>query len=120
MQAPVTQGTGPGRVRESAWYFRRERGINCSTSVRARLGKGPTEGWLEPSGLRRANPTTPGGPAGLGLVPRDPVEHLGEPAARHDDVGVQDQEPVPSRGPPAGVDARGKPAIMGAQDQAES
>ena len=66
MQAPVTQATGPGRVRQSAWYFRRERGINCSQSVRARLGKAPTEGCREPSGLRRPKPTMPGRRVGAG------------------------------------------------------
>ena len=82
MQAPVTQATGPGRVRQSAWYFRRDRGINCSQTVRARLGKAPTEGCGEPSGLRRPKPTTPGGPAGLGLEPVDPGDDRAEQARR--------------------------------------
>jgi hypothetical protein len=59
----VTHATGPFRVRQTAWYFRRERGINCPNAVRARLGKVPTDGWRVPSGLRRPNPTTPGTPA---------------------------------------------------------
>ncbi len=64
MQAPVTQETDPGRIRQSGWYFRRERGINCSRKVLARLGKVPTDGWREPSGLRRPNPITPGAVSG--------------------------------------------------------
>ena len=64
MHAPVTQSTGPERIRQPAWYFLRERGMNCSQMVRARLGKTPTEPWGEPSGFRKPNPTIPGGPSG--------------------------------------------------------
>ena len=42
--APVTQGTGPVFTRQPAWYFRRDRGMNCPTRVRRRPGSEPTEG----------------------------------------------------------------------------
>ena len=63
MQAPVTQSTGPDRIRQPAWYFRRERGMNCSRMVRVRLGKTPTDPCGVPSGLVSPKPTIPGGPA---------------------------------------------------------
>jgi hypothetical protein len=60
--APVTQATGPERVRQPAWYFRRERGINCSQTLRTKLGNAPTEGCRDPSALRKPKPTIPGAP----------------------------------------------------------
>ena len=112
MQAPVTQATGPGRVRQPAWYFRRERGINCSQAVRARLGKAPTEGCRVPSGLRRPKPTIPGASVGIRLESLDPGDDSAEPPVGDDDVGVEHEQPGASGGPPAGVDPGGEPAVV--------
>ena len=65
MQAPVTQSTRPERIRQPAWYFLRERGMNCSRMVRAKVGKTPTEPWGVPSELCKPKPMIPGGPSGL-------------------------------------------------------
>ena len=55
-QAPVTHGTGPGFVRQAAWYFRRVRGINGSQRHRKQGRSRPDRGLNLAVGVAQAEP----------------------------------------------------------------
>ena len=116
MHAPVTQSTGPERIRQPGWYFLRERGMNCSRMVRARLGKTPTEPCGEPSGFRKPNPTIPGGPSGVGFELIESGEDLAQKSTRHFHIGIENQKPGALRDSPAGIHTGGKAPVVRAKD----
>ena len=119
MQAPVTQSTGPDRIRQPAWYFRRERGMNCSRIVRQRLGKTPTEPCGVPSGFLSPKPTIPGGPQAASRS-RDPLDDLADQSTFDLHIRIQHEQPGASGQSPAGVDAHGETAVIRPDQEPEA